>query len=60
MGIELLPYLVFFLVPILKSMSDQEKNVREIVANSFAKLVSLMPLESSAPVGPRSFIRVSR
>jgi TATA-binding protein-associated factor len=49
MEMELLPYVVFLLVPVLGAMSDQEKKIRDRVARSFAKLVALMPLEAGVP-----------
>jgi TATA-binding protein-associated factor len=45
LDMHILPYLVFFLVPILGRMSDQHDHVRQTVTNSFSRLVRLMPLE---------------
>lgn len=44
--IDVLPYLIFLVVPILGRMSDQSIYVRKLVTKSFATLVRLMPLES--------------
>ncbi len=48
MGLGLVPYLVFFLVPLLGRMSDQHPPVRQCVTQCFATLVRLMPLEPGA------------
>jgi TATA-binding protein-associated factor len=48
LGMTILPYLVFLVVPILGRMSDQVMEVRKLVTNSFATLVRLMPLEAGA------------
>jgi len=49
LGIAIVPYIPFFLVPILGRMSDQAHEVRRLVTNSFATLVRLMPLEAGTP-----------
>lgn len=45
MGVDILPYLVLFIVPIMGAMSDMDKDVRMSVSTSFAKIVKLLPLE---------------
>jgi TATA-binding protein-associated factor len=41
----ILPYLIYFIVPILARLSDINEDIRVLSANSFAHLVQLMPLE---------------
>ena len=48
MNVLLVPYLVFFLVPTMSGMTDQNPRVREAVTLSFASVVKLMPLEESS------------
>eukprot|EP01105_Mastigella_eilhardi_P014815 TRINITY_DN3378_c0_g1_i4.p1 TRINITY_DN3378_c0_g1~~TRINITY_DN3378_c0_g1_i4.p1 ORF type:complete len:687 (-),score=221.73 TRINITY_DN3378_c0_g1_i4:58-2118(-) len=48
LDMKVVPYIVFLLGPILSCISDQDQVVRETVAHSFAIIVRLMPLESSA------------
>lgn len=43
---EVLPYLVFLIVPLLGRMSDSNEDVRFISTNVFAQLVKLSPLEN--------------
>ncbi len=45
MEISLLPYLVFFIAPVLAGMTDQDITIREKMSRCFAQLVTLMPLE---------------
>lgn len=45
LDLQVLPYLVFLVVPILTRMSDQSIAVRKLVTRSFATCVRLMPLE---------------
>lgn len=46
---DVLPYIVFLIVPILRRMSDPDSNVRFLCSNIFAKLVKLVPLEKGIP-----------
>lgn len=46
MGEEILPYLVFFIVPVLGRMSDSDQEIRLIAATTFASIIKLVPLES--------------
>lgn len=50
--LEVLPYLIFLIVPILGRMSDQDDIVRKTMSFSFAALVKLMPLEARVPNPP--------
>lgn len=43
-----MPYLTVIISYLLKRMSDQDDDVRQVVTFSFGQLVRLMPLESSA------------
>lgn len=47
MGMDLLPYIVLLVVPILGRMSDQNEAVRLMATHCFATLIRLMPLEVS-------------
>ncbi len=53
LGISILPYIVFLIVPILGRMSDQNWKIRETVTGCFATLIKIMPLErgTSDPEG---------
>lgn len=46
MGEDVLPYIVFFIVPILGRMSDADIGIRTIAATTFAAIIKLVPLES--------------
>jgi len=52
MGLDLLPYIVLLVVPVLGRMSDQDEAVRQLASLTFATLVRLMPLEGSVPDSP--------
>jgi TATA-binding protein-associated factor len=45
---QILPYLSFFIVPMLGAMSDQGDDTRNMATRCFALLVQLMPLETNA------------
>jgi TATA-binding protein-associated factor len=45
LDVDVLPYLVFLLVPVLGRMSDVHEVVRVAVTSCFATMVKLMPLE---------------
>lgn len=49
MGSDILPYVVFLLVPILGRMSDSNRDVRLIATSTFAQIIKLVPLESGIP-----------
>lgn len=42
---DILPYVVFLIVPVLGRMSDADNDVRLIATTTFATLVKLVPLE---------------
>eukprot|EP01088_Endostelium_zonatum_P006947 TRINITY_DN1909_c0_g1_i1.p1 TRINITY_DN1909_c0_g1~~TRINITY_DN1909_c0_g1_i1.p1 ORF type:complete len:942 (-),score=280.99 TRINITY_DN1909_c0_g1_i1:21-2822(-) len=52
LGIDILPYIVFLIVPILGRMSDQNNEVRKVITHCFATLIRIMPLESGIPDPP--------
>eukprot|EP00127_Corallochytrium_limacisporum_P006167 Clim_evm6s220 gene=Clim_evmTU6s220 len=45
-GLSIVPFIVFFLVPVLGRMSDPTDEVRKLATRTFAHLVNLMPLDS--------------
>ena len=45
LGIDILPYIVLLIVPVLGQMSDHSEDIRLLATNCFATLVQLMPLE---------------
>ncbi|TGZ84550.1 hypothetical protein EX30DRAFT_2347 [Ascodesmis nigricans] len=49
---DILPYVVFLIVPILGRMSDSDNDVRLISTTNFATLVKLVPLEAGIPDPP--------
>jgi TATA-binding protein-associated factor len=49
---EILPYVVFLIVPILGRMSDSDNDIRLIATTTFATLVKLVPLEAGIPDPP--------
>ncbi|KAL5529004.1 hypothetical protein ACEPAG_4978 [Sanghuangporus baumii] len=52
LDIKLLPYVIFFLVPVLGRMSDTDDDVRTTATNTFASLVKMVPLEAGLPDPP--------
>lgn len=52
MGADILPYVVFLIVPVLGRMSDADKDVRLIATTTFASIIKLVPLESGIPDPP--------
>lgn len=52
MGDNILPYVIFLIVPVLGRMSDSDNDVRLIATTSFATLVKLVPLEAGIPDPP--------
>ncbi|KAH3766734.1 TATA-binding protein-associated factor 172 [Pelomyxa schiedti] len=48
LDIHVVPYIAFLLSPILSCISSQDNVLRQTVASSFATIVKLMPLESTA------------
>ena len=49
---NILPYVVFLIVPILGRMSDSDSDIRLIATTTFATLVKLVPLEAGIPDPP--------
>uniref|UniRef100_A0A7M5XDP0 Mot1 central domain-containing protein n=1 Tax=Clytia hemisphaerica TaxID=252671 RepID=A0A7M5XDP0_9CNID len=52
LGMDILPYIVLLIVPVLGRMSDHSEEIRLMATNCFATLVQLMPLEASIPDPP--------
>ncbi len=52
MGDDILPYVIFLIVPVLGRMSDSDNDVRLIATTTFATLVKLVPLEAGIPDPP--------
>lgn len=46
LSLNIVPYIVFLIVPMLGRMSDQNENVRLLASHCFAQLVQLMPLDN--------------
>lgn len=44
-ALRILPYIVFFVGPVLARMSDSSKDIRGMAAHCFAKLLVLLPIE---------------
>ncbi|GMM57508.1 DNA-binding ATPase [Maudiozyma humilis] len=49
MGTEILPYVIFLIVPLLGRMSDSNEDVRNISTTTFASIIKLVPLEEGIP-----------
>ena len=49
LGHDLLPYAVFFVVPILGGMSDSLPSIRETSTKCFGTLLKILPLEEGVP-----------
>lgn len=49
MGSDILPYVVFLIVPVLGRMSDSNKDVRTLATTTFASIIKLVPLEAGIP-----------
>jgi TATA-binding protein-associated factor len=47
LDIQILPYVIFLVVPVLGRMSDSDDDVRLMATNTFASLIKLVPLEVS-------------
>ncbi|OBA27152.1 hypothetical protein HANVADRAFT_52460 [Hanseniaspora valbyensis NRRL Y-1626] len=45
MGNDILPFVVFFIVPLLGRMSDSDVDIRTVAAKTFATVIKLIPLE---------------
>ena len=49
LGMDVLPYIVLLMVPVLGRMTDQNQNVRTMATHCFATLIRLLPLEVNLP-----------
>lgn len=49
LGVKLVPYAPYLVVPLLKCMGDCDHSVRQTVTRSFAALVPLLPLARGLP-----------
>ncbi|GMF05811.1 unnamed protein product [Ambrosiozyma monospora] len=49
MGADILPYVVFLIVPVLGRMSDSNNDVRVLSTTTFAQIIKLVPLEAGIP-----------
>lgn len=49
---EILPYVIFLIVPVMGRMSDSDTDVRLLATETFATLVKLVPLEAGIPDPP--------
>jgi TATA-binding protein-associated factor len=49
MDADILPYVIFLIVPVLGRMSDADKDVRVIATTTFAYIIKLVPLEAGIP-----------
>lgn len=54
--IDVIPYIVLLIVPVLGRMSDQHEDTRLLATNTFATLIKLIPLEGSVPEPPGIFL----
>lgn len=52
MGADILPYIVFLIVPVLGRMNDADPDVRIIASTTFASIIKLVPLEAGIPDPP--------
>lgn len=52
MGADILPYIVFLIVPVLGRMSDADHDVRVLATTTFALIIKLVPLEAGIPDPP--------
>ncbi len=49
LGLDVLPYLIFMIVPLLGRMADADNDVRLLATSSFGALVKIVPLEAGLP-----------
>ncbi|XP_060811361.1 TATA-binding protein-associated factor 172 isoform X2 [Bombus pascuorum] len=56
LGVNIVPYAVLFMVPLLGRMSDQNQAVRLACSVTFATLVQLLPLDPGAITDPPDLI----
>lgn len=55
MGTDILPFVVFFIVPLLGRMSDSVSDVRNLAAKTFATVIKLIPLEEGIQISEEGF-----
>lgn len=58
LGVQVVPYAVLFMVPLLGRMSDQNQAVRLVCSATFATLVQLLPLDPGAIADPPELVYV--
>lgn len=56
LGVNVVPYAVLFMVPLLGRMSDQNQSVRLACSATFATLVQLLPLDPGAIADPPDLV----
>ncbi|KAK2582496.1 hypothetical protein KPH14_004798 [Odynerus spinipes] len=56
LGVNVIPYSVLFMVPLLGRMSDQNQAVRLVCSATFATLVQLLPLDPGAIADPPDLV----
>lgn len=56
LGVDVIPYSVLFMVPLLGRMSDQNQAVRLVCSATFATLVQLLPLDPGAIADPPNLV----
>ncbi|SCU88020.1 LAFA_0E10220g1_1 [Lachancea sp. 'fantastica'] len=49
MGSNILPYVIFLIVPLLGRMSDSDQDIRTLATSTFASIIKLVPLEAGIP-----------
>ncbi|KAK9499893.1 hypothetical protein O3M35_002836 [Rhynocoris fuscipes] len=53
MKINIVPYILFLVVPLMGRMSDQKSDIRILATHTFADLIQLMPLDGGVPNPPQ-------
>lgn len=48
LDLQILPFVLFLIVPVLGRMSDPDEPVRLLATSTFASLIKMVPLEVSA------------
>jgi hypothetical protein len=49
---DILPYVIFLIVPVMGRMSDSDNDIRLLATETFATLVKLVPLEVHTCITP--------
>ncbi|KAK6523287.1 TATA-binding protein-associated factor mot1 [Orbilia ellipsospora] len=52
METNILPFVIFLIVPVLGRMSDSDNDIRRLATTAFATLIKLVPLEAGIPDPP--------